>query len=144
MSFSFFHLVRSARRMFLRAALLSVGVSLLAPGARGQGQPLVAIHDSELTRALELMPAVAPTPTNAGTTGFQWWPRDWHYFVMPESVKEALRSDGTAFGVVGDANIAGGALLSNGIPQYPIVISLACEAIGDDEIGPLTNYVAAG
>jgi len=113
------------------------------PSVLGEA-PVVAIHDSELTRALESIPASGPTPVGLGTTGFQWWPTDWHYFVMPESVKEALRSDGTAFGVVGDANIAGGALLSNGIPQYPIVISLACEAIGDDEIGPLTNYVAAG
>src|SRR5258706_15486956 len=64
-------------------------------------QPVVAIHDSELTRALELMPAGPPTPQGSGTTGFQWWPTDWHYFVMPESVQEALRSDGTAFTVIG-------------------------------------------
>ena len=88
-------------------------------------QPLVAIHDSELTRALETMTAVAPTPTGPGTTGKQWWPTDWHYFVMPESMKEALKSDGTAFTVVGDSNIVSGSLLSNGIPVYPIVISLA-------------------
>ncbi|HXJ71350.1 MAG TPA: hypothetical protein VNM37_00810, partial [Candidatus Dormibacteraeota bacterium] len=79
------------------AAVLFVGIGL----AGGQSvQPAVAIHDSELTRALESMPAVAPTPTGPGTTGKQWWPTDWHYFVMPESVKEALRSDGTAFSVV--------------------------------------------
>jgi len=90
------------------------------------------------------MPAAPPTPTGAGTTGFQWWPTDWHYFVMPEAVKEALRSDGTAFTVVGDSNITAGLLLPNGTPAYPIVISLASEAVRDDEIGPLTNYVAAG
>ena len=111
----------------------------------GQGtQPIVAIHDSELTRALESMPASGATPTGSGTTGYQWWPTDWHYFVMPDSVKEALRSDGTAYTVVGDANITAGVLLSNGLPQYPIVISLASEAIRDDEIAQLTNYVAAG
>jgi len=113
--------------------------------ARGQvTQPQVAIHDSELTRALESMPAVAPTPSGLGTTGNQWWPRDWHYFVMPEAVKEALRSDGTAFAVVSDANISSGLLLSNGVPRYPILISFASEAMRNDEIGPLTNYVAAG
>ncbi len=63
---------------------------------------------------------------------------------MPDSVKEALRSDGTAFTVVGDSNITAGVLLTNGVPQYPIVISLASEAIRDDEIAQLTNYVAAG
>ena len=44
---------------------------------------------------------------------------------MPEAVKEALRSDGTAFTVVGDSNITAGVLLTNGLPKYPIVISLA-------------------
>ena len=30
------------------------------------------------------------------------------------------------------------------MPRYPILISLACEAIRDDEVAQLTNYVAAG
>src|SRR5438270_3230118 len=109
-------------------------------------QPMVAIHDSELTRALDGLPAVnASTPTGVGTSGFEWWPTNWHYFVMPESVKEALRSDGTAFEVLGDADIIAGKLLdTNGQPRYPIFISLASEAIGNEEIAPLTNYVAAG
>ncbi len=108
-------------------------------------QPLVAIHDSELTRALEGMTASGATPTGAGTTGKQWWPTDWHYFVMPEAMKEAMRSDGTPFTVVGDSNITAGVLLtSNGVPKYPILISLASEAIRDDEIAAFTNYVAAG
>jgi hypothetical protein len=64
---------------------------------------------------------------------------------MPESVEEALRSDGTPFQVVGDTNIIAGHLLdSNGLPQYPIVVSLASEAISDPEIARFTNYVAAG
>jgi hypothetical protein len=108
-------------------------------------QPVVAIHDSELTRALEFMPAADGTPTGSGTTSNQWWPTQWHYFVMPDSVKETLRSDGTAFNVVGDADINAGALLdTNGRPAYPIVISLASEAASDGEIVQLTNYVAAG
>jgi hypothetical protein len=108
-------------------------------------QPVVAIHDSELTRAFQYMPATGATPTGPGTTSNQWWTTQWNYFVMPDSVKEALRSDGTAFTVVGDSNIiAGGLVDSNGAPLYPIVISLAAEAIDDREIAPLTNYVAAG
>ncbi len=108
-------------------------------------QPVVAIHDSELTRALESMPAAGATPTGAGTTSNQWWTTQWHYFVMPDSAKEALRSDGTAFAVVSDADISAGSLLdTNGLPAYPIVVSLASEAVSDDEIARLTNYVAAG
>src|SRR5439155_7609833 len=80
----------------------------------------------------------------SGATAFQWWTPDWHYFVLPEAMKEALRSDGTPFNVVGDSNIVAGVLLTNGLPKYPIVISLASEAIRDDEIAPFTNYVAAG
>jgi hypothetical protein len=115
-----------------------------SPAGSQTTQPIVAIHDSELTRSLESMPASGATPTGSGTTGFQWWPTDWHYFVMPEAMKEALRSDGTLFSVVNDANISAGGLLSNGQPRYPILISLACEAVRDDEIAQLTNYVAAG
>jgi hypothetical protein len=108
-------------------------------------QPLVAVHDSELTRALENVTATFPTPTNVPpNTGKEWWISDWHYFVMPESLKEALKSDGTAYTVVGDSNITAGILVTNGQPRYPIVISLASEAIRDDEIAPFTNYVAAG
>ena len=132
-----FGMKKLAAAMFCLAGVASAVV--------GQGmQPSVAIHDSELTRALESMPAVAPTPMGVGTTGNQWWTTNWHYFVMPESMKEALRSDGTAFAVLGDSNITAGALLVNGQPKYPIMFSLASEAIRDDEIAQLTNYVAAG
>ncbi|SPE49981.1 hypothetical protein SBV1_100025 [Verrucomicrobia bacterium] len=116
----------------------------LSLAARSQTQPLVAIHDSELTRALETMPAGGATPTGPGTTGFQWWPVAWHYFVLPDSLEETLRSDGTAFAVLSDAAISSGQLLSNGLPAYPIFISLSAEAVRDDEVAQLTNYVAAG
>src|ERR1051325_12233073 len=126
--------------------LLSIAFLISGPLASAQIQPLVAIHDSELTRFLDSSnaPAVAPTPMGTNTTGLQWWLPDWHYFVMPESLKETMRSDGTAFAVVGDSNIVAGAMLTNGLPRYPILISLGSEAIRDDEIAPLTNYVAAG
>ncbi|HXD01618.1 MAG TPA: hypothetical protein VN048_19940, partial [Verrucomicrobiae bacterium] len=131
-----------------RLHILVLGSLLFASAsgrAQAQGtQPLVAIHDSELTRAMETEVASNGTPTGAGTSGNQWWPTDWHYFVMPESLKEAFRSDGTAFTVLGDSNITAGALLTNGVPKYPIFISLSSEAMRDDEIAPLTNYVAAG
>ena len=108
-------------------------------------EPVVAIHVSELTQALETRVATPPTPTGLGTTGYEWWTPWWHYFVMPESVKEALRSDGTRFVVVTDSDIsAGNLLMPDGTPRYPIVISLASEAIRDDEISPLRDYVAAG
>ena len=44
-----------------------------------------------------------------------------------------------------DADIAAGLLLNaDGSPKYPIIISLASEAIADTEIVPLRNYVAVG
>ncbi|MGO9008551.1 MAG: beta strand repeat-containing protein, partial [Bryobacteraceae bacterium] len=108
-------------------------------------QPVVAIHVSELTAALATMPAGSGTPTGAGTTGNQWWPSSWNYFVMYQSLEEALTSDGTPFVVVTDADISAGSLLTpNGLPAYPIVISLASEAISSTEITPLLNYVGAG
>ncbi len=125
------------RKYFL---IFCVTVSLCLPALATQ--PVVAIHVSELTQALETTPATPPTPTN---TGYQWWNPDWHYLVMPETIKEALRSDGTPYAVVTDADISAGKLVApDGSPNYPIVISLASEAIRDDEITPLINYVSAG
>ncbi|MGD0263017.1 MAG: Ig-like domain-containing protein, partial [Verrucomicrobiota bacterium] len=87
----------------------------------------VAIHDSGWTKTNGL------SSTN------------WNYFVMPESVKEALRSDGTPYVVLSDLDIATGVLLnSDGTPKYPILISLAAEAIRDEEIAALANYVSNG
>jgi hypothetical protein len=129
------------------AALLAISplVRAQASGGAPSRLPVVAIHVSELTTALETMPASGATPTGLGTTTNQWWLTNWHYFVMSETIKEALRSDGTPFAVVSDADISAGRLLdTNGLPMYPILISLAAEAIGDEEIAPLTNYVAAG
>ena len=107
--------------------------------------PVVAIHVSELTQALETTPARSPTPMGEGTTGYEWWTIAWHYFVGYESLKEALRSDGTPFVEVSDADVTAGRLLNvDGSPKYPIVISLASEAIRDDEISPFLAYVSAG
>jgi hypothetical protein len=126
-------------RVFLAFFAALTSLSLRA------AQPVVAIHDSELTRAFLTTPATNGTPVNPSTTGYQWWITNWSYFVMPDSLKEALRSDGTAFATVSDAQITAGNLLdTNGRPNYPIVISLCSEAMRDDEIAPLTNYVAAG
>ncbi|MBZ5536430.1 MAG: hypothetical protein LAO31_10780, partial [Acidobacteriia bacterium] len=128
-------------RKLLLAAVLVISFTFTAPAA----EPVVAIHVSELTQALETMPASGATPTGAGYTGHQWWTPYWHYFVMPESLKEALRSDGTPFVVVSDADIRAGSLLNpDGSPRYPIVISLASEAVSNDEVTPLQNYVSAG
>jgi hypothetical protein len=135
--------LRSIRMTGLFTALFCL--AWMAPSLQAQvTQPIVAIHDSELTRALETMAASNGTPSGPGTTGNQWWPTNWHYFVMPTSVEEALRADGTPFTVVGDSNINSGVLLTNGVPKYPILISLASEAIQDSEIAQFTNYVAAG
>src|SRR5258708_34151452 len=119
--FAGWRLVRMVAHRRARAVALSVicVAGLLLPAQAQVTQPMVAIHDSELTRALETMPASGSTPTGTNTTGFQWWTTDWHYFVMPESLKEALRSDGTAFTVIGDSNITAGLLQPNGSPKYP-------------------------
>ena len=82
----------------------------------------MAVHDSELTRALESLPATGATPTGTGTTSNQWWLTQWHYFVMPETVEEALRSDGTAFAVVTDTNISAGGLLV----AFHVPVSASC------------------
>ncbi len=125
--------------------LLYSAVSVNTVFAATPSEPFVAIHVSELTQALETMPALAPTPTGTGNSGFQWWYTSWHYFVGYESLKEALRSDGTPFVEISDSDISAGRLRHpDGSPRYPILISLASEAIADTEISPLREYVNAG
>ena len=59
--------------------------------------------------------------------------------------EKALRSDGTPFVEVSDADIAAGSLLfPHGSPRYPILISLGSEAIATNEIAPLRDYMDAG
>ena len=107
--------------------------------------PVVAIHVSEHTAALENVAATAPTPTGPDTTGKEWWIHSWRYFVAHQSLEEALQSDGTPYVEVSDADIAAGELLTaDGLPRYPIVISLAAEAIANNEVQPLRDYVDAG
>jgi len=105
--------------VFLLLFVLSISIPVLAT------EPTVAIHVSEATQALESKTASTSTPSGPGTTGKEWWTPWWHYLVMPESVKEALQSDGTPFVVVTDADILDGELLTDGKPRFPIVISLA-------------------
>ena len=131
-------------RALLTLIILTVGSYYAAHAQTTLPLPVVAVHDSELTRALALQATSNGTPSGPGTTGTQWWLTNWNYFVMPQSAEGMLNSDGTAYAVVGDSNIIAGSLLSNGTPVYPIVISLANEAMSDSEIAPLTNYVAAG
>src|SRR6185369_3667628 len=137
--------------VFLRISIIMLclwipGVSFLPHSAYAEpARPLVAIHVSELTAALQSVPAVSPTPTGTGNSGYEWWYTAWKYPVAYESLKEALRSDGTPFVEVSDSDIAAGTLLNtDGSPRYPILFSLAAEAIADNEISQIRAYVNAG
>ena len=144
---------RVRRRALPAIAVLALVASLFAcvpasPAAAAPPDlpsPVVAIHVSENTAALETRTATAPTPTGTGTTGKEWWITSWRYFVAYQSLEEALKADGTPYVEVSDSDIATGKLLTtDGVPRYPIVISLAAEAIADAEIAPLRSYVNAG
>jgi len=127
-------------------ASLFVGVPARPVAAAADpASPVVAIHVSEHTAALETMTATPPTPTGAGYTGKEWWFTTWRYFVAYQSLEEALKADGTPYVEVSDADIAAGKLLTaDGSARYPILVSLAAEAVADAEIAPLRGYVSAG
>jgi len=129
---------------FLPHGSFPYGSGVQVVKAASATRPVVAIHVSEWTQALETMPAVAPVPTGTGYSGNSWFYTSWHYSTIVESIKIALEADGTPYQVVTDADIAAGALLEGGAPKYPILFSLACEAVDDNEIQPLRAYVAAG
>ena len=85
---------------------------------------------------------------DAGGFGYDWQGVVDHVLALLRGVsesEEALKADGTPFVEVSDAEIAAGELLTTGVkPRFPIVISLAAEAVADDEIAPLRSYVSAG
>jgi hypothetical protein len=124
--------------------LLPIGLTVQTVQAAPSIQPVVAIHVSELTQALESLPAVSPMPRGTGFTGMSWFLTSWHYASIYESIKIALESDGTPYQIITDADIAGGRLMDGNSPRYPILISLASEAVDDGEIQPLRDYVSAG
>jgi len=88
--------------------------------------PLVAIHVSEYTQA-------------------KWPYITWKYFQIYSIIEESLRSDGTPFIEITDAQIeSGGLLTGTGSPKYPIFISLAAECISGLEAQKIKEYVQAG
>ncbi len=112
--------------------LSSFSVTLSIPSkvvqAASATQPRVAIHVSGYTQALD-----------PGS-----WYTSWHYFVMHDSLEEVLRSDGTPFVLLTDTQIEAGELMDGTTPRYPILFSLASEAISDDEVTHLRDYISAG
>src|SRR3989304_1476371 len=109
------------RRVLFLALVVSLSVIVATPslvGALTPAEPVEAIHVSELTQALETIPA-RYAPTGPDTTGYEWYYPSFHYFVAHESLEEALRSDGTPFHKLSDPDIAAGRLLyPDGAPRY--------------------------
>ena len=82
-------ILHSTRVLFVALAIIAAMIMVAPPHVRAQQtptlpQPVVAIHFSGLTQALETMPVGASRPTGQGTTGYEWWVTAWHYFVGPE------------------------------------------------------------
>jgi hypothetical protein len=112
---------------FLVLTLLTSTIFLQTVNAQPapQTKPLVAIHISEYTQN-------------------HWTNSYWNYFALYTMLEEAFKSDGTPFVEVSDAQIEAGDLLLSGTPNYPILFSLACECVSDQEATQLSNYVSAG
>lgn len=90
----------------------------------------VAIHISEATRTHW---------NNLGGPHNDW--QHWHIYGF---LMEQLRSDGTPFDVVLDADIHTGALMNEGELRYAIVFSLANDCISDDVAAKIEDFVSAG
>ena len=73
-----------------------------------------------------------------------WRYQSWARWQIDKFVSEALKSDGTPFEVVTDAQIEAGQLLVSGGLRYPIVLSLANESVSDALVDQLRSYVNAG
>ena len=90
----------------------------------------VAIHRSETTEAAW---------GSLGGPHDAWQP--WHVYGF---LMEQLRSDGTPFDVVSDANIDAGSLMDGGTPKYAILFSLANDCMSDATAARIETFVGAG
>ena len=125
--------------LVLLAASASALVSAMAEDT-SPTRPVVAVHVSEYTRALNGAPQ-SPAPSS-DTRGMYY--DSFSHAQVYSMLEEALRGDGTPFVEVTDADIENGALLVGGVPAYPIVFSLMAEAVSDAEVGRIRDYVSAG
>jgi len=90
----------------------------------------VAIHVSETTAAQW---------NSLGGPHADWKP--WHIYGF---LMEELRSDGTPFDILSDAQITAGALMSGGTPKYAILFSLANDCISNAAAAQIETFVSAG
>ena len=90
----------------------------------------VAIHISEATKTHW---------DSLGGPHDEW--QQWHIYGF---LMEQLRSDGTPFNVVLDADIEAGLLMDAGTPRYAILFSLANDCIADAVAAQIETFVAAG
>ena len=90
----------------------------------------VAIHVSETTKAHW---------SSLGGPHAAW--QAWHVYGF---LMEQLRSDGTSFDVVSDAEIDAGSLMDGTSPKYAILFSLANDCISDAAAAQIDAFVSAG
>ena len=110
-----------------------------------QIQPMVAIHDSELTRALENSARFGrDAHRGSGRPATSGGRRTGTISSCPSRSRKRCARMARPLRWWGTRTSAAGACWPMVCRDNPIVISLACEAIRDDEIAQLTNYVAAG
>jgi hypothetical protein len=102
-----------------------VGCLLLVPIVSYAASPIVAVHASE-------------------NTAVHWTNPYWKSFHPNRFLEESFITDGTPYVELSDAQITAGGLLSNGVPRYPILFSLATEAISDAEAAQILAFVQAG
>ena len=94
----------------------------------------VAIHVSENT--------AAGWSRLGGPHAEEGWPRPWHIYGF---LMEQLRSDGTPFDVVTDADIVSGKLVLDAVsPKYAIMFSLANDCISEIVARQVEAFVRAG
>ncbi len=132
-------------RLLLVMALVVPQLSIVAPVTAvaevpPAPTPLVAVHVSEYTKALN---GTVQSPAPSSDVRGMYYDSFSHELAYT-MLEEALRSDGTPFVELSDADIENGALLREGVPAYPIVFSLMAESVSDTEVGRIRDYVSAG
>ena len=125
---------------FAVAAIVVGGAAWSCSTSDAASTPAVATRVAPLVAAPHSTVAIHVSETTAQFWTYTSW-RIWHSVAY---LSEALRSDGTPFETVSDADIASGVLMTNGIPTFPILISLDNEAISDAVAAQIQSYASSG
>jgi hypothetical protein len=126
---------------------LVIGQVAVGTGCEGgaAGRPPRPGDETTVSLPATDWPTTAAVAVHVSEYTSQFWTyTNWKWFHPAQFLEESLQADGIPFVEISDADITAGRLMNGGVPRYPIMFSLAAEAISDPEASRIRSYVKAG